>query len=163
MASMAGLTAEDTMVSTEVLRRYPFFAGLNDEQLRELAMISQQRNIENEELLFEEEAGADALYLLEEGSVELHHIVVDERGMEKRQDFLVGIINPGEVFGISAMIEPNYYTASAICNRPSQVLELAGPQLRALCEADVALYVPLLEQVAAITRQRLQDTRVQLA
>jgi hypothetical protein len=83
--------------------------------------------------------------------------------MEKRKDFLVGIINPREVFGISALIEPYYYTAMSHVNKPGSVLQVDGPQLRTLCEADHEMYIILLERIASTTLQRLKDTRVQLA
>lgn len=151
------------MVSTELLRRYPFFAGLDDDQLRQLAMITEDVEVPEGATLFEGEAGADSLYLLKNGSVELHYVVIDEREMEKPQDFLVGIINPAEVFGISALIQPYYYTASAVANNPGSVLQVDGPELRALCESDTDMYVTLLERIASTTRERLTDTRVQLA
>lgn len=150
------------MVSTELLRRYPLFANLNDQQLRELAMLTQERVVQEGETLFVEDAGADFLYLLRNGNIELHHVVVDERGMERRQDYLVGVINPGEVFGISALIHPYLYTASAIAGEASLVLELDAGSLRVLCESDVEIYVRMLERILATTRKRLQDTRVQL-
>ena len=40
------------MVSTELLRRYPFFAGLNDDQLRELAMITEKLEVQEGDTLF---------------------------------------------------------------------------------------------------------------
>ena len=150
------------MVSTELLRRYPFFAGLNDDQLRELAMITEELEVQEGETLFAGETGADFLYLLQNGSVELHYVVVDERGMETPQDFMVGIINPMEVFGISVLIEPYNYTASATANRPSSVLQVDGPKLRALCEADTEMYVTLLERISSTALLRLRDTRMQL-
>jgi CRP-like cAMP-binding protein len=150
------------MVSTELLRRYPFFASLNDDQLRELAMITEELEIQEGDTLFEGGQGADSLYLLQDGSVELHYVVVDERGMETPQDFLVGIINPREVFGISALIKPFEYTASAVVNRSGSVLQIDGTSLRALCEADAAMYVTLLERIASTALLRLRDTRMQL-
>lgn len=150
------------MVSTELLRRYPFFAGLTDDQLRELAMITEESEIQEGDTLFPGESGADFLYLLQDGSVELHYIVVDERGMETPQDFLVGIINPGEVFGISVLIKPFNYTASAVANRSGSVLQMDGLKLRALCEADSDLYITLLERISSTALQRLKDTRMQL-
>ncbi len=94
------------MVSTEMLRRYPFFSFMNHVQLHEVAMITEELEVEAGAVLFSMGEAANALYLLREGSVELHYTVTDERGMEKRQDFLVGMINPGEMFGISALIRP---------------------------------------------------------
>jgi CRP/FNR family transcriptional regulator, cyclic AMP receptor protein len=153
---------EAKMVSTELLRRYPFFAGLNDDQLRELAMITEELEIQEDDTLFDGEQAADSLYLLQDGSVELHYVVVDERGMETPQDFLVGVINPREVFGISALINPFEYTASAAVNRAGSVLHIDGEKLRALCKADTDMYVILLERIASTALLRLRDTRMQL-
>ena len=150
------------MVSTELLRRYPFFAGLKDDQLRELAMITEELEIQERDTLFEGGTSADSLYLLQDGGIDLHYLVVDERGMETPQDFMVGVINPREVFGISTLIKPYKYTTKAIVSRPGSVLQLDGPKLRALCEEDVDMYVILLERIASTALLRLKDTRMQL-
>jgi len=157
-----GMIQEAEMVSTELLRRYPFFAGLNDKQLRELAMITEELEIQEGETLFEGESGANFLYLLQDGSVNLHYVVIDERGMELPQDFMVGVINPREVFGISTLIKPFEYTASAIVNKSGSVLQIDGPKLRALCEEDKDMYILLLERIASTALLRLRDTRMQL-
>ena len=107
------------MVSTELLRRYPFFANLSDKELRQLAMISDEKEISGGETLFASGDDAGYLYLLRSGSIDLHYVVGDERGMEKTQDFMVGVINPGEVFGISSAVAPYRYTASAVATRAS--------------------------------------------
>ena len=150
------------MVSTELLRRYPFFANLTDEQLRSIAMITEDRATRDGETLFEGGDSADFLYLLRTGGVELHYRVVDEREMEQPQDLLVGIINPGEVFGISSLINPYHYTASGVVSEPGNVLRLNGAALRELCAVDKALYALLLERVASTAVKRLHDTRVLL-
>lgn len=150
------------MVSTELLRRYPFFAGLSDQQLRKLAMISNEAICHEGEVLFEGGANADHLYLLRDGNIELHYVVTDERGMEKPQDYLVGIINPGEVFGISAVVAPFEYTSGAVASEPSELIELESAPLRELCDSDLALKALFQERIAATAFKRLQDARVQL-
>ncbi len=150
------------MVSTELLRRYPFFANLTDDQLREIAMITEERDIQKGETLFKAETSADRLYLLQQGNIELYFIVTDERGMEETQEHLVGVINPGDIFGISTLIKPYYYTASAVTGEASSILETNANALRTLCEADLELNAQLLERVASITRKRLEESRIQL-
>ncbi|MFN2137641.1 MAG: Crp/Fnr family transcriptional regulator [Candidatus Promineifilaceae bacterium] len=150
------------MVSTELLRRYPFFARLNDGQLRKMAMIGEERTCAPGEVLFTGGAVADQLYLLRKGSVELHYVVKDERGMEKTQDYLVGIINPGEVFGISAVVQPYRYTSSAVAGEACEILALDAMALRAMCDEDIELKALFQERIATTAFKRLQDTRVQL-
>ena len=85
------------MISPEVLRRYPFFSFMNHVQLHEVSMITEEKKLEAGAVVFTSGEPANALYLLREGGVELHCIVTDERGMEREQDFLVGMVNPGEM------------------------------------------------------------------
>lgn len=150
------------MVSTELLRRYPFFANMTDDELREIAMISEEKEYADGEAIFVGGKNADYLYLLRNGSIELHYVVTDERGMEETHDYLVGIINPGEVFGISAAVDPYQYTASAVAGGPSLVVEMEGSALRDLCESDVALKALFQERIASTVFKRLQDSRVML-
>ena len=150
------------MVSPEVLRRYPFFGFMNHDQLREVAIITDEMDADADTTLFESGAEADTFYLLRDGNVELHYVVTDERGMEKRQDFLVGMINPGEVVGISALISPYKYTAMAVVTEPSELLRVDAKRLRDLCDTDPTLSAAWHQRMAESTMERLHSTRVQL-
>jgi len=150
------------MVSPEMLRRYPFFSFMNHVQLHEVAMITEEIELASGTVLFTAGEAANALYLLREGSVELHYMVTDERGMEVEQDFLVGMINPGDMFGISALIRPYEYTTGALISATSQLLQLDAKELRALCEKDIELTAEWQRHIAEVTLERLNYTRVQL-
>ncbi len=150
------------MVSPELLRRYPFFAFMTHDQLRAVAMITDEIAIDADVVLFESGQNANELYLLRDGNVELHVVVVDERGMEKRQDFLVGMINPGELVGVSAMIRPYKYTTAAIVTEASHLLKINAFALRLLCEDDARLAAEWQSRISEVTLERLQAARVQL-
>jgi CRP-like cAMP-binding protein len=151
------------MISTEILRRYPFFSFLNADQLRELAMITNEVEVEKDAKLFAIGDEADALYFLTDGSFELHYVVIDEHEPDLRKDFLVGNINPGEILSISAVIEPYKLTATAIADSDSKLLRIDAEELRELCDEDQGLAYGLMAQVAKSTMERLHATRVQLA
>ena len=85
------------MISPEVLRRYPFFSFMNPNQLREVAMITEEITIEEGEILFKIEEKANSFFLLRDGLVDLQYTVVDEHEPQLRKDFIVGSVNPGEV------------------------------------------------------------------
>ena len=150
------------MVSPEMLRRYPFLSFMNHEQLHEVAMITEEKILEAGAVLFTAGEPANTLYLLREGGVELHYTVTDERGMEREQDFLVGMVNPGDVVGISALIRPHQFTTSALISESSQLLELDAVELRALCEKDTVLTAEWQRHIAEVTLERLHNTRIQL-
>lgn len=150
------------MVSPELLRRYPFFGFLDDAQLRAVAMIAEEVVVERGETLCREGDEANALYLLMDGGVELHYIVVDERSHAVLRDFLVGHVNPGELLGISALIEPYHLTTDVRTTVVSRLLRIDAAGLRALCELDAKLAYGMMRQAAAAAMERLEATRVEL-
>lgn len=147
------------MISPEVLRRYPFFCCLNDEQQRALAMITEEMEVEAGKELFLEGQPVEALYLLMEGNVDLYYAASGD----PKDQLLVGEINAGEPFAISAMIEPYTFTATARVSKPSRVLKIDAKALRALCEVDCRMGYLLMKQIAAMAVERLHFARVQLA
>jgi CRP/FNR family cyclic AMP-dependent transcriptional regulator len=146
------------MISPEVLRRYPFFCCLNEEQQKAIAMVTEELNVEAGKELFLEGHPVEALYLLIEGNVDLFYATGDSK-----DQLLVGEINPGEPFAISALIEPYTFTATARVAAPSHVLRIDAKALRALCEVDCRMGYLLMRQLAAIAVERLHFARVQLA
>ncbi len=150
------------MVSPETLRRYPFFAGLTDSNLRDVAMLAEEREVDAGAELFNEGLPADTLYLLVEGGLDIHYVVSDEIDRRRRKDLFVTELNPGEPFGISALIEPHTYTSTVRATRRSRVVAIHGPGLRTLCGSDPHLCATLMKQAARTAMNRLYDTRVQL-
>ena len=151
------------MISPETLRRYPFFAFMNHEQLRETAMIAEEVTVDRNEVLFSIGEHASALYLLRNGSVDLHFVVVDEHLPQLRKDFLIGTINPGDIFGISALVAPYVITANAVTTVGSQLIRFDADALRELCDVDRDLAFGLQKQIAKVTMERLHATRILLA
>jgi CRP-like cAMP-binding protein len=146
------------MISPEVLRRYPFFCCLNEDQQKAIAMVTEELSVGPGKELFLEGHPVEALYLLMEGSVDLFYATGDSK-----DQLLVGEINPGEPFAISAMIEPYTFTATARVAAPSRVLRIDAKVLRALCEVDCRMGYLLMKQIATMALERLHFARVQLA
>ena len=152
------------MVSPEILRRYPTFAYLDPDQLREVAMVSEMVEYESGQEIFEAGQPAEHLFLLIEGSVDLHYVVMPENeNYGQRKDFMVGTINPGEILGISAVIEPYMLTSTAVTSLPSTLVQVAAAELRELCAQDVSLDLSLQRTAAKATMERLHATRILLA
>ena len=148
------------MISPELLRRYPFFTSLNDEQLRAIAMISEEKTYPKESLLIKENTPANKLVLLLEGDVDL---IFSGGGEGAVTNALVGSIAPGEVYGVSALIEPYTFISSVRETVPVKVVEINGAALRALLEVDSKLGYALMRNVAVAVLERLKYTQVELA
>ena len=151
------------MISPELLRRYPFFGTLTDEQQHQIAMIAEEESCDEGKIFLKEKAPANDLYLLIKGSVDLLFTIDEEYHPDRHKEFLVGEINPGEIFGISALIEPHRYTSTVRAASPAQVIHIDGGALRERCAADPSLACHLYAQVAKLALERLDATRVQLA
>jgi CRP-like cAMP-binding protein len=151
------------MISPELLRRYTFFGTLDDAQLKAVAMISDETIVETGKTLFEEGDAADTLYFLIEGSISLYYVAEEKYHPESRKEFLVGEINPGEVFAISVLIEPYKYTSTARVDRTSRVLKIQSAALRRLLENECDLGFKIMCEVARAAMERLSAARVILA
>jgi CRP-like cAMP-binding protein len=151
------------MISPELLRRYPFFSTLNATDLGNIAMITEEINVTEGYTLFEEKQAANGLFFLIEGGVDLNYKSEEEFRPKTAKVFPVGEVNPGEVFGISAVIDPYVYNASAKANTASKVLKIDSAGLLELMKSNPVMGYAFMHQIAKATLERLSYTRVQLA
>jgi CRP/FNR family cyclic AMP-dependent transcriptional regulator len=148
------------MVSPELLRRYPFFASLDEKQLEAIAGITQEKSYPKSALLVKENTNATVLALLIEGDIDL---IFSGGGEGAISNALVGSIAPGEVYGVSSLIEPYRYTATAKATLPVKVIELDGLALRSMVEKDAKLGYIMMRNIAIAVLERLRYTQVELA
>ena len=151
------------MVSPELLRRYQLFGSLAPEHINAIAMLTDEVQFESGETIFEAGQPADYLYLLIRGCADLIYVAVDEINPELRKELFVSEINPGEPFGISALLDPWVYQGTVRTTCPSRVLKAESTGLRALCELDSAIAAVLMRGMAQAALSRLHDTHVLLA
>lgn len=151
------------MISPELLRRYPIFGFLNDQQLKAVAMIAEQEDVEKDTIVVREGDQATALYFLMNGGLDLFYTVSEEFKPETAKEFFIEDINPGEIFGISALIEPHVLSASVRTSSASQLIRIEKDGLLALFEQDKELAYAFMHQIAKTAMERLHATRVQLA
>ncbi len=147
------------MVSPELLRRFPFFGGLNDDQLRGIAMLSQEESYDGGALILREGDVAQKLYILASGSVELLLNLAPGRTGQ----VFVGAVAPGEPFGISALVEPYNYSTSVRAESAVKAIAVDGPGVRAMCAVDCALCQAIMLQLVRALQDRLQACHVQVA
>jgi CRP/FNR family transcriptional regulator, cyclic AMP receptor protein len=151
------------MISPELLRRFPFFGFLDETQLKAVAMLSEELEVEKDTTLFETDQTAVALYVMVEGSIDLDYKVIDREDPRIVKEFFISELNPGDIFGLSALLEPFKHTTTAKVNASSQVICIDASGLRALSELDAKLQAGLMKATALTAMERLSDTRVQLA
>ncbi len=119
------------MVSPELIRRYPFFAGLSMEQIVTLAKAANAVTVDAEHYFFREDEALDHFYVVVEGAVDIMVDLPDENAGESVSQQLTGnfqtkesvlsSIGPGEMFAWSALIPPHNATSSGKSLTPGRV------------------------------------------
>ena len=150
------------MISPELLRRFPFFSFMDDKHLKAVAMIAEEKTYNHGEEVVVNNTPASKLFFLIEGNASYYYIVTSEHDPYYKQEYFISDFNPGEIFGISSLIEPFVFTASVRAEKPCRLIEIDASALRALCEVDMQLSCGLMRAVAKAAMERLQQTRVQL-
>jgi CRP-like cAMP-binding protein len=158
------------MISPEVLRRYPFFAGFSDDQLAQLAMVSQEFRVPVGHYFFREADELRNLCFVVSGQVDITLGVPDRNVEQDVRNHIVGgfvleevtvsTIGSGELFGWSALIPPHDSTASAVAMTECKVFTVDCHKLEPIFEQDCTFGYMLLLRVAKVVRQRLRDMHV---
>ncbi|ACM20785.1 cyclic nucleotide-binding domain protein [Geotalea daltonii FRC-32] len=141
------------MISPGLLRPYRFFTSLTDEQINDIAAIGEEKSFSADSVLFRESTPADNLMLLLEGAVDLFY---SNGGAGAAANSTVCSIAPGAIFGVSSLIKPYQYTASARATKPVRVVDINGARLRAMSENNPTLGHVLISNVAAAVLARLR-------
>ncbi|MHB1037310.1 MAG: cyclic nucleotide-binding domain-containing protein [Pirellulales bacterium] len=145
------------MISPEMLRRYPYFALVNDESLKAVAMLAKEQVVPAGKTMFHEGDPADYLYIIVKGEVAIQYTL--GTGEHRTVDDLVD----GDILVWSALVEPYKATAMGTTRKETHLVAIEGKALRELCGKDPLLGYQLMRQVAKLLAHRLEGARMQLA
>ncbi len=146
------------MVSPELLRRYPFFAGLTHQQLTSLATVAHTMSFEAGETVFRDGEPATYLYLVVDGQV---HLFVESDYQGHRVN--ITDADEREVLGWPALVAPHEYTATAECSRQSELVSFDARELRQIIEADSQVGCVIMRGLCNVLVSRLRSAYVELA
>jgi CRP-like cAMP-binding protein len=159
------------MISTQLIRRFPFFAGFSHDQFNTLAKAAKNLSVESGHRFFQEGETLRHFYLVLDGSIAITINVPDRdvpqpltnqiTGNLINKELTVSNVGVGDVFGWSALIPPNTSTANARAVTASRVIKFDGEALRPHIGDDCAFGYLLALKAAQIVRQRLRDLRIE--
>jgi len=147
------------MVSAEVLKEFGLFKGLADSELTKIADICREHTHGEGELCFVQGRKATQLHLSVRGKVDILVRVHEPWGIE----VAVHTAKGGEVFGWSALVEPNIYTASAKCVEKVEGLSIEASDLLNLFQENPHIGYIVMKNLSALVSARLTQTREKLA
>ncbi len=148
------------MISPELLRRYPFFGGLDAGELAGIAMIAEETSFPDGATIFREGEAAGTMYVLTQGVVELVYEIARPSGIDARY---VGSVATGEPFGLSAFLGTHPFTATARAKGSIKAIGIDADGLNHMAETNCHLGFTLMTQVARALDERLHFALVQLA
>ncbi len=126
------------------------FHGLPSHIIDEVARLAVEESYPAGHLIFEAGDFAESLYILEEGIVALNY------GAKGKDPIIFAVNEPGNIFGWSALVEPNRYTAVAKCVGNSKVIRLDGVQLEHVFERHPHEGFIVMRRLAGIIASRIQ-------
>jgi CRP-like cAMP-binding protein len=159
------------MVSPELVRRYPFFAGLDYDHIGKLAKVADEKSVETGHCFFHESDDLKNVYLVLEGAVAIVFEVPDQdveqqvsgqlTGELQTKDVTVSTVGTGDVFGWSGLIPPYTATATAKAITPCRVLEFDSKKLLQTFDEDCRFGYKMAQKAAQVIRERLRDLRIE--
>ncbi len=159
------------MVSSELLRRYPFFSGLSRDHINILAKISDEITTEADQYFFHEEEELNKFYLILEGAVgiifklperDVKHKISEQFARDmKTRDLVLSTVGSGDVFGWSGLVPPYKATAGVKAITPCRVVAIGSQELVEIFEEDYHFGYLMTQKAAQVIRDRLRDLRIE--
>jgi CRP-like cAMP-binding protein len=125
------------------------FQGIASHIINEIAGIATEEVLPDGYVIFNKDDVADYLYILEEGEI---HIA-----FPGRKSATIRITKSGNMFGWSALVEPNKYTAKATCAKESKVLQIDGDRLMRVFENHPSAGLLVMKRLAGVISARLVE------
>jgi CRP-like cAMP-binding protein len=147
------------MISSEALRRFPLFAGVEGELLRKLAATAQLIHFPGSDTLYHEGDRADRFYILLRGEIELRIAM----GGKCLAQFGLSTLCMNDILGWSALIEPYQYQTSAFCLEACELIAFDGLKLSELIGHHPQLGYMLMNRLLQMVSGRLTDMHIRMA
>ena len=145
------------MPSIDDLRTSTFFQGLQDVFLEKICGHFQEETLQDQDIIFEEGAPANKIYILHEGAVAI------QIHLRKYQNIIINTIEEkGELFGWSALVESKQYTATVKCLKKTTVFSIRTAELEQLFEDDPLMGFVFMKKIASLIDSRLSNMRNRL-
>lgn len=144
------------MVTADDLSEIWFFQGISEQHKEKVAALCEPVEYQATQVIFREYTLAHHVFMLKSGRIAIHIDVGNERTA------VVGTITSGRMFGWSALVPPNQWTATATAIENSVVYKIDGAALTKMLEEDTDLGFQFMRRLVAVVSGRLKDTRLQL-
>jgi CRP/FNR family transcriptional regulator, cyclic AMP receptor protein len=146
----------ETTGLTDALRESPLTTGLGGAERRRLASFARSLSAARDDVLLREGEPTPYLGVVVSGRVALR-MRVPGRG-----PITVMTVEPGDIFGWSAVLAPYRATSTAVAVEATETIVLDAAELRLALESDEDLAAALYPRILRSVARRLEGTRLQL-
>ncbi|CAB5125401.1 hypothetical protein D3OALGA1CA_2864 [Olavius algarvensis associated proteobacterium Delta 3] len=129
------------------LNETEFFKGIDPEVMDKITAIYSVEDCPRETVLFDKGEDAKFIFILKEGTVNL---VIKNGGT-----FAIPLSNPGEVFGLSSLVEGGVYIASGVCATDSKVVRIERDRLNEIFAQHPDVGLVLVKRLGAVLTEKL--------
>jgi CRP/FNR family transcriptional regulator, cyclic AMP receptor protein len=146
---------DNNLINT--LQKIEFLKDIDPTFLKHIADISQLRNFDKDEVVFCEGQPADSVYFVVKGKLGLE---LSPSTIYRKQ--LISV-EPGEMLGWSSLVESPKFAATAVVVEPSQLVQVDGRKLKAVCSDDPRFGYDFVSRTLRALAKRLIATWSQLS
>ena len=140
------------MIDANMLRGINFFDGLTTSELSQLSKIFMIVKLKKGDKIFSRGDSAEDFYIVRSGKVYLSFQISI---LLADQEIVVDIVSAGNVFGWSALVPPFKLTLSAYCDEDSELVQMRGKDLLALCAKKHRIGYIIMGNLARVIGSRM--------
>jgi CRP/FNR family cyclic AMP-dependent transcriptional regulator len=147
------------------LKQADIFYELTPTQLEMVAALCQERRGQAGDIIFEENAASDELYIIVQGEVDIQVDPALVGGEDVKSLGLVTIatLRRGQSFGEVALVDQGLRSASARCAaNGTQLLVIPRDKLILLCDTDPQLGYRMMRNLAADLALKIRSTDLRI-
>lgn len=138
----------------ETLKRAQLFSDVADRTLEKIAAVSELRDFEEGDVIYQFGDDAEEIYVLKSGRVRF------TLGVGNRPESGHSIMTSRMVFGWAGLVdEAPRRVATAVCLEPSTVIAVNGKQLVQILERDTAAGFLVMRRIAAMVARNFMEIR----
>lgn len=146
------------MKKAQILRNTSLFRPLDDDQLKSIVELAEEKVFENNEVIFRHGELAKNLYVLLEGTVTLKITAIEDLDpMAETLD------QRGSVFGMAALTISHRYNVTAKCTRKTRALSLESGRLMAIVMQNQRTGLEVMAELAQLYLNRFNSARTAIS
>lgn len=143
-------------IIADILKEHPFFQQLSQENLIFIGSCAKNVVFHEGDILAHHGDPAELFYLIREGQISL---ILES---PNHKPFLFQTLGANELVGLSWLIPPYLWTASAQVSHNTHAIAFNGKCIREKCEKDPRLGYLLMKHLVSVLVKREDATRLHL-